>query len=111
MKTLREFESADRYVYDFGICSTKNGFAQLDTGQDAHYFGVWANPFKRVIFTYCEGDCITQIADNDEEFCDEIVRIKQWNHSNGHGWKGIDPGFNVELKARLEEMGLAKYLH
>ena len=39
MKITREFAPADRYVYDFGLCSYKNGCAQVDTAQDASYFG------------------------------------------------------------------------
>ena len=30
MKITREFCSADRYIYDFGLCSYENGWAQVD---------------------------------------------------------------------------------
>ena len=111
MKTLRNFEPADRYTYDFGLCSSKNGFAQVDTGQDASYFGIWANPFKFVIFTYCEGDCITNIADNANEFVNEINSIKKWNNENGHAFYGIDPGFNENLKNEFVKLGLSEMLY
>ncbi len=39
MKITREFAPADRYTYDFGLCSYENGWAQVDTAQDASYFG------------------------------------------------------------------------
>ena len=56
MKITREFCPGDRYVYDFGLCSYENGWAQVDTAQDASYFGTWANPTRLMIFSYCEGD-------------------------------------------------------
>ena len=53
MKITREFAAADRYTYDFGLCSYENGWAQVDTAQDASYFGTWANPTRLMIFSYC----------------------------------------------------------
>ena len=38
MKITREFCPGDRYLYDFGLCSYKKGWAQVDTAQDASYF-------------------------------------------------------------------------
>ena len=33
MKTIRDFKPmSDRYSFDFGPCSSANGFAQIDTG-------------------------------------------------------------------------------
>ena len=111
MKITREFASADRYVYDFGMCSTKKGFAQVDTGQDAWYYGTWANPFKLIIFSYCEGDCTTTEAKTGEEFTEELRRIKAWQDESGHGFKGIDPGFNEDLKQEFINLGLGDLLH
>lgn len=48
---------SERYHWDFGPCSPKFGWKQFDTNQDAWYFGVWVHVKKRLIFTYCEGDC------------------------------------------------------
>lgn len=31
MKQVKSFMSGDRYIFDFDICSAKNGFAQIDT--------------------------------------------------------------------------------
>ena len=56
MKITHEFCPGDRYTYDFGLCSFENGWAQIDTAQDASYFGTWANPTRLMIFSYCEGD-------------------------------------------------------
>ena len=70
MKITREFAPADRYLYDFGLCSYANGWAQVDTAQDASYFGTWANPTRLLIFNYCEGDTTLHEAETPEEFAD-----------------------------------------
>ena len=96
MKTERNFLPGDRYAYDFKHCTTAKGFAQVDTSQDASYFGTWANPFTLQIVSYCEGDVTIQTADNEAEFLQEILNIRIWNEENGHKFLGIDPGFNEE---------------
>ena len=46
MKITREFCPGDRYVYDFGLCRYEKGWAQIDTAQDASFFGTWADPTR-----------------------------------------------------------------
>ncbi len=111
METIRGFKDTERYEFDFGKCSIKNGFAQLDTGQDASYFGIWANPFKRIVFTYCEGDTTLEKAESDDEFAAHIHTIKKFYDDSGYGFKGIDPGFNEPLKAKFQAVGLGHLLH
>lgn len=111
METIREFAPADRYVYDFGDCSARNGFAQIDTSQDAGYFGTWANPEKFIIVNYCEGDVTIQTADNAGEFAAEIRSIKKWNEESGHMFHGIDGMCNYDLIARFWLVGLSDLLH
>lgn len=104
MKTTREFCPADRYLYDFMICTAEKGWAQVDTSQDASYFGTWANPFKLLIFSYTEGDTCLHEAETEKEFVEELENIKTWNTESGHKFLGIDPGFNEELKAKFNEL-------
>jgi len=111
MKIKRDFESCDRYKFDYTRCTVKKGFAQIDTSQDAHYYGTWANPFDLKIITYCEGDVTTQEAESVEEFVGAIHDLKRWNDDRGHRFIGIDPGFDEKLKARFEEIELGCYLH
>lgn len=111
MKTTTEFCPADRYAYDFGICSAENGFAQMDTGQDAWYFGMWANPTKLAILSYVEGDVTLREAESTKEFVAEIRGIRQWNEENGNGFKGIDPMGNEDIEARFRALGLGDLLH
>jgi hypothetical protein len=109
--TTSVFAPGDRYVYDFRLCTTDKGWAQVDTSQDASYFGTWINPSSRKILCSCEGDVTVTSTDTDAELAEEIAEMKQWNVENGHRFLGIDPGFNENLKQALITAGLAEYLH
>ena len=112
MQTQRNFNAnGSRYAYDFGLCSTKTGWAQVDTSQDASYFGTWANPETLQIFTYCEGDETLQTAESAAEFAVEVRHIADWTKEQGHEFKGIDPGFDDALAARFCEVELGDLLH
>lgn len=111
VEIIRSFQPADRYLYDFKVCSMSKGWAQLDTSQDASYFGQWINPTKRQIFCYCEGDLILTKCETDAELCDQVREIKEWNTQQGHRFIGIDDGMSESLKAALVAAGLSEYLH
>ena len=51
----------DRYKYDFRQCKPSDGWAQLDTKQDAPYYGNWINPLTLETLSYCEGDVSHQV--------------------------------------------------
>lgn len=115
MQITRSFKDTDRYEYDCGICNSSNGFAQVDTSQDASYFGTWANPFTFSIFCYCEGDTTLQQAESAEEFIAAIKDLYDWNINAGYGF-GIDPGWPgsescESIKAEFEKLGLGNLLH
>jgi hypothetical protein len=111
MKITHEFCPGDRYTYDFGFCSYEKGWAQVDTAQDASYFGTWANPTRLMIFSYCEGDTTLKEAASREEFAAELREIDAWNRAHGYGPARIDPGFDPAMKAAFEGLGLADILH
>ena len=111
MKFTREFAPADRYLYDFGLCSYENGWAQCDTALDASYFRTWTNPARLMIFSYCEGDTTLKEAVSPEEFAAELREIDAWNQANGYGPARIDPGFDPAMKAAFELTGLGDMLH
>jgi len=111
MKTERFHLHSDRYVFDFNHCTIEKGFAQIDTSQDASYFGTWANPFEFKIINYCEGDVSIQTMESEQEFKEEIERIKTWNEEMGFRFIGIDPGFNEALAKRFKDIGLNSMLH
>lgn len=111
-KITREFKPADRYVYDFGPCSAAKGFSQIDTEQDAWYYGQWANPTTFVIFSYCEGDCTTTQCENAEEFTAQMLKIEAWSKDHGYTCK-IDDGRTDRdaVLATWTPLGLAHMLH
>ena len=111
MKITREFCPGDRYVFDFGLCSHEKGWAQVDTAQDASYFGTWAISTRLMIFHYCEGDTTLKEAVSPEEFAAELREIDAWNRTQGHGPAKIDPGFDPAMKAAFEGLGLLAMLH
>lgn len=111
MKTITEFYPGDRYIYDFRLCTTEKGYAQVDTDQDASYYGTWASPDKRTIVNYCEGDLTVQIADTPEEFATALRDLKKWLDGFGYRFIGIDPGFDEALAAKFCDLGLADLLH
>lgn len=105
-----EFAPADRYVYDFRMCTYALGWAQFDTRQDASYYGNWVNPTSREFFSYCEGDTTHSLCETDEEFTATVRAMADW-HKEQDCWLGIDPGFDVNMKARFVALGLADLLH
>ena len=111
MKITREFCPGKRYIHDLGLRSYENGWAQVDTAQDASYFGTWANPTRLMIFTYCEGDTTLKEAASPEEFAAELREIDVWNRAHGYGPAKIDPGYDLAMKAVFLRLGLGDMLH
>ena len=111
MKIKRNFVAdGERYFFDFKVCTPDKGWAQIDTDQDAWYFGTWANPFELKIVNYCEGDITLKETDKVEEFVAEIRRLKEWNKNYGYTMM-IDPMLNPKIEARFKEIGLGDLLH
>ena len=112
METSRTFEPSDRYRFDFGECSPSKGFAQVDTSQDAPYFGTWANPTTLQIVSYTEGDVCRMTAGTADEFVEELMSIKAWNEKSGYRF-GIDPGCDHTnpCATRFKALGLGDLLH
>ena len=97
------------YTFDWTLCSTKGDWAQMDTEQDAAWFGQWANPFKRTILQYIEGDTTRIDCDTDEEFTSELDSIALYHHDNDK-WKGIDP-WSDRLTKRFAAVGARHLVH
>lgn len=110
--TTKDFEDGiDRLDFDSDRCSWQKGWAQVDTGQDAPYFGIWAHPVQLKVMQYIEGDVIETVCDTVEEFVSEIQDIKTFNNENGWGFKGIDPMGVPAIAEAFREMGLGDLLH
>ena len=112
MTKQREFAPGDRYLYDFKYCTISNGWAQIDTRQDASYFGQWINPTKRQILSYCEGDVCLTTCDDDAELLAEMTALRDFANSvEPGGFLGIDPGFSRTLQLALIAAGLRGFAH
>jgi hypothetical protein len=101
-----EFADGNRYAYDFGLCAD---FAQVNTSEDASWYGIWACPARLVVFTFCEGDCLTVQCDTAAEFCDELRKVQAFADRQGK-FLGIDPGSDPVKVAAWEALGLGDLL-
>lgn len=108
MKRFDSFIPGERYQFDFGICSAAHGYAQIDTSQDASYYGNWINPSERKAVCFAEGDLAVIEFDDDAEMLGWVERFK---NNDGLGFKGIDPGLGEVLKSVCIAHGLGPYLH
>ena len=112
MKRIEEFlRYGDRYEFDFGECSPSLGFAQIDTCQDAPYFGIWTNPTTLTTVQYMEGDLTREIAESVDEYIEHIREMKTYMEKFGRRFIGIDPMLNSETENRFKEIGLGDLLH
>jgi hypothetical protein len=105
-----DFANADRYLYDSKL---PRDFAQLDTSQDASYYGNWASAQRLVLFSYCEGDCTTTQCETVEEFRQELKRFQEFCKRIGYKFHGIDPGWihTDELLQPWRDAGLSHLIH
>ena len=112
MRIIRDFKPlSDRYSFDCGPCAPANGFAQVDTKQDASYFGAWCAPATRTIVNFSEGDVTTTVCETDAEFAGQLRELARWNAEQGYGPMKIDPGRDDGLRQAFERLGVADLLH
>ena len=103
----------DRYAYDLDHCPPRDGWLQVDTAQDAWYYGTWTNPDRLEIVQYAEGDTTRIVCEDADDYVRELRELHAWNVEAGH-WKGIDPGLGKlrdHACRRLAELGLSDLLH
>lgn len=111
VQVTRLFEFSDRYAFDFRHCTYENGWAQLDTSQDASYFGNWVSPTERKLVCYCEGDVTITACATDDAFVAEVRRVCACYTRQGDTRAAIDPGLDPDMKAAFERLGLGEWLH
>tara|TARA_B100001093_G_scaffold344053_1_gene328823 strand:+ start:226 stop:615 length:390 start_codon:yes stop_codon:yes gene_type:complete len=107
------FESIDRYAFDFDMCKPSKGYAQLDTSEDASYFGNWVNFRDYKIVSYCEGDITIETCSNKEEFKKLLKKTVDFYKFNQENFKGIDLLCNERIINDFNKLELDKkyYLH
>lgn len=80
--------NADRYEFDFNLCSHKDGWQQYDTDQDASYFGVWVHMEGRLVVTFAEGDLTAVV-------CEDNAHLKAQLDSMAEFYGDPPPAFRV----------------
>tara|TARA_B100001094_G_scaffold9325_1_gene8323 strand:- start:418 stop:747 length:330 start_codon:yes stop_codon:yes gene_type:complete len=99
-------ESGDRYYFDFNL----KGYSQVDTKQDASYYGHWASPFDFKLVGYVEGDVTISTAPNKKEFVELMRSTAKW-YSDNDDKLNIDCMLKEDQKQAWKELGLADLLH
>jgi hypothetical protein len=109
MEITRAFIQDDnRYTYDRGICSVDNGYAQVDTGQEAWYYGLWANASTFTIVCFAEGDLTTEQYAEAKEFEEAFKAMAERHHQ--FGWTcNIDTMLSDQIKDAFEAVNLSEF--
>ena len=98
----------DRYAFDFALMPTRQ-WAQVDTTEDAHYYGIWTCPGQRRILSYVEGDITDIRCANDTEYLAELEKQHDFHLRQG-SWKGIDAPY-AAVEEELKRIGAGHLLH
>jgi len=96
----------NRYRLDFGPCHFNQGYAQVDTTEDAWYYGTWANPTTLTIVVYAEGDLIIHECESEDEFFSWLT-----DFAKNECFRGIDPMCQPDIEERFKAIGLGSLLH
>jgi hypothetical protein len=101
---------SDRYKYDFRKCKSSDGWAQLDTRQDASYYGNWVNPLTMQLVSYCEGDISVTECTDEADFVTTVRECVDW-HKEREYFIGIDGMCQPAIIEAFTRMGLGEFLH
>jgi len=85
------FIPGDRYQFDYDDAFRGQGWQQLDTVDDASYFGIWTHPARLQVLTYAEGDLTLITAPTAEAYNLEVRAIFAF-HDAAPGYSMVDPG-------------------
>ena len=110
ISVTREFIPSDRYKFD---CGLPRHFAQVDTSEDASYYGNWASAEALTLISYAEGDVTTTVCTTKEEFVGELNKFQEFCNRVGYAFKGIDPGWihTDQILQPWRDCGLAHLIH
>ena len=98
----------DRYAFDFALMPTRQ-WAQVDTTEDAHYYGIWTCPGQRRILSYIEDDITDIRCDTDAEYLAELEKQHAFHVRQG-SWKGIDAPY-AAVAEKLRAVGAGHMLY
>lgn len=91
----------NRYYFDNGECNpVHTDFCQIDTWQDASYFGIWADPVGLQVVKFIESEVYRNEFDSEEAFAEEVRSVLEHNRQDG-GHASVDPYGNQADWKRL----------
>jgi hypothetical protein len=98
MVKTESYYNGTRYSFDRSLLP--KGYYQIDTSEDAYYYGNWINPIERKRVAFAEGDLREIQYESDEEMVQGLKEMDAWEkeHSGSKGIK-IDLGWHVDEKA------------
>lgn len=71
----RHIPDTDRYIFDHSLMSF--GYSQLDSTQDASWYGNWVNPHRLRWVEFAEGDITQTTFEDTSEFIGHLVSRKE----------------------------------
>ena len=69
------YVGGNRYRYDFRLCRYSDGWLQIDSYQDASYYGHWLHLSQRIFIGFAEGDEYVITFDSVDEMC---TYVRDW---------------------------------
>ena len=113
MEITRTFDMfGDRYQYDQAF-TYDLGWVQVDSDQDASYFGTWANPGEFKIAQFVEGD-LTVWSCSREEFVTQLREMSAFEVEMGRRPIKVDclggPQY-FPLRDAFVSLGLSDLIH
>lgn len=111
MKVTHEHIDGDRYIFDWRFCNRERGFAQIDTKEDASYYGNWANPIDLKSVHYVEGDLTVYECETRQEFVQHLRDFFDSLDRMGYGPVRIDPLMDTKIIEGFKDLGLGDLLH
>ncbi len=108
-------EDGTRYEIDSGVCNSATGFCQIDTDQDASYFGIWTSPTRRVVCSFMEGDITVKEASTDAEYREVLVNCltshRHRNEARPHAMIDLGIAGRDDFRDAFVSLGLASYAY
>jgi hypothetical protein len=103
----------DRYdIASMALLNLSNGWAQIDTWQDASYFGVWTNPARMEIFSYAEGDTCLEKCTDAADYVDAVKRcISFYEHPRQPCRIDVFESRFPEIAKAFRDLGLGEFIH
>ena len=72
------FLNRDRFYYDCRLIFEGSNWRRVRTENDCGFFGIWINPVRRQILTWCEGDQILVTAPTNEVWMQKMDELKSF---------------------------------